>query len=900
MRVVVIIGIILFSVISASASHIVGGEFELIHLSGNSYRLNLILYFDELFGNQGAKDPFADVRIFRKRDNAIMFNAIRLQQNSISNVNYTQPECSNGEIVTSRIVYSNTITLSDAQFNDPMGYYISWERCCRNYGILNIFSEDPAFSNRTAGQTFYLEFPPVVKDGEPFINSSPKLFPPLNDYACPNKNYYVDFAGTDDDGDSLVYSLVTPLNTLTPDALPPGGLPRPGPYPEVTWRPGYGLNSITKGTPDLRISADGFLSVTPPNIGQGLYVFAVKCEEFRNGVKIGEVRRDFQMLVVAACPVAAPPQIVGRKKGMPSYSLANQPLSVSFSNTVSDADRCVEVQVSDADSQKAEDNFQEKVRIRIFPLNFKNNTRYLNDLLPAISTATLVNGSVADFTICFPECSYIPNGTYQIGIIAYDDACSLPLSDTLRVTVYVEPPENSPPKFITPNQVITINEGDPLITIPIEAIDTDLDKLDVFFITDGFALANTGMTLGLDASQNGLVTGSFTWDSRCDVFDFTKKAEFKLQVFVEDRDRCLVTNRDTLTFDLKIILPGNSDPLISSNLQQANEKRINVTRKIFESLQFTVNGSDADNDFLVLGLTGKGFNPAALGITFPGAQGIGTVTSPFQWNLTCDINLNTKSVYELEFIVVDNANKCRFYKADTLQVVLTILPPDNLPPELLIESMNEVQPISNGALTATLGDEIRLKLTGLDYDVSPQDLVSIEFVSVNGNTLSRGYSFSRAQGIGRAEGYFTWNPDCSIFQNGVYSNDYVFTFTARDNRCFTGANDTQQISITIKDVENDAADFLPPNIITPDGDGKNDYFAMVQLIPPDEYVSILPKDNCIGSFVNIRIYDRWGSQVFVSSDRDFRWFAEGAAAGVYFYFLTYTHKQYKGSVSVKF
>ena len=54
-------------------------------------------------------------------------------------------------------------------------------------------------------------FPRSLKTDNHFINSSPRLFPPLNDYACPRKPYYVDFAGVDDDGDSLVYSLVTPL-----------------------------------------------------------------------------------------------------------------------------------------------------------------------------------------------------------------------------------------------------------------------------------------------------------------------------------------------------------------------------------------------------------------------------------------------------------------------------------------------------------------------------------------------------------------------------------------------------------------------------------------------------------------------------------------------------------------
>src|SRR5688572_8161608 len=214
------------------ASHIVGGEFEIIHLQGNVYQVNLILYFDKLNGSPGARDNSIVAAIYRKRDNAFMQN-VSFGAPTETNVDYTQPECSKGEIVTSRLLYTTNVVLSETRYNDPEGYYIAWERCCRNYAITNIFSENPDVSARAAGQTFYLAFPPVVKDGVPFINSSPRLFPPLNDYACPRKPYYVDFAGIDDDGDSLVYSLVTPLSTHTTDAFPPL-FPRP--YPETIWK----------------------------------------------------------------------------------------------------------------------------------------------------------------------------------------------------------------------------------------------------------------------------------------------------------------------------------------------------------------------------------------------------------------------------------------------------------------------------------------------------------------------------------------------------------------------------------------------------------------------------------------------------------------------------------------
>ena len=112
-----------------AASHIVGGEFEIIHISGIRYRINLILYFDELNGSIGARDPSVDARIFRKRDNALMMNVF-LPFSSQTPVSYTQPACSNGEIVTSRILYTAVVQLTPQQFSDAEGYYLSWERCC--------------------------------------------------------------------------------------------------------------------------------------------------------------------------------------------------------------------------------------------------------------------------------------------------------------------------------------------------------------------------------------------------------------------------------------------------------------------------------------------------------------------------------------------------------------------------------------------------------------------------------------------------------------------------------------------------------------------------------------------------------------------------------------------------
>jgi gliding motility-associated-like protein len=91
-----------------------------------------------------------------------------------------------------------------------------------------------------------------------------------------------------------------------------------GPYPEVSWVSNYGSTAAMSGSPNLAINArSGQLTVTPDKLG--LFVFGVNVEEYRNGVKIGEVRRDFQFLVVE-CPPTIPPA--------PVIQLQDQPVTM--------------------------------------------------------------------------------------------------------------------------------------------------------------------------------------------------------------------------------------------------------------------------------------------------------------------------------------------------------------------------------------------------------------------------------------------------------------------------------------------------------------------------------------------------------------------------------------------
>ncbi|MDQ2792870.1 MAG: gliding motility-associated C-terminal domain-containing protein, partial [Bacteroidota bacterium] len=283
---------------TASATHIVGGELYLQHKTGSSYTLTLNVYFDAYKGDEKAIRPTLPAGIFNKTTNQRILD-VAMPLVSDTYVKYTSPACSIGSLSTRKQVYTSDVTLNAATFSAPGGYYVAVENCCRNAGINNIVNPG------AAGQTFYLEFPAVVRNGQPFIDSTPQIFPPLSDYACLNELFYYDFGGQDPDGDSLAYDMVTPLNGHATTGNSNPGQAVAAPYAPVIWRDSLDTEHQIPGRPTLQVNArTGRLTVRPRTLG--LFVFGVRCAEYRKGVKIGETRRDFQLLVVR-CATNHPP-----------------------------------------------------------------------------------------------------------------------------------------------------------------------------------------------------------------------------------------------------------------------------------------------------------------------------------------------------------------------------------------------------------------------------------------------------------------------------------------------------------------------------------------------------------------------------------------------------------------
>ncbi len=896
---ILILCILTVGKISVFASHIVGGEFELLHIQDFRYQLNMVMYFDEKNGSAGAKESVIIVYIYRKSDNALMGQyALNIVEDAL--VPYSNVDCDDGELITSKLFYTAEIILSDTEFDDPEGYYISYERCCRNYTINNIQSAEPDTGGLSAGQTFYLEFPPVVKNGEPFINSTPRLFPPLRDYGCVDKFYFADFGGVDDDGDSLVYSLVTPYSTIdTQNAYPDS--PNSGPYPEVEWQEGFGIDNVMGGAPDLAISQAGLLTVTPKFTG--LFVFAVKCEEYRNGEKIGEMRRDFQMLVVSNC-INESPVVRARQKGQGNFYVQGNEIYFPYQTE----ERCLEILVNDI---PVSGDTEENVSVQAIPINFNADLEGISiDISQNIPIRSVID--TARFEVCFPQCPYVRDRPYQIGIIALDDACPQPALDTVIVTLNVQPPPNSKAYFaesrngtryttITRN-VVEQAEGN--INFDIRGFD-DEDSVSFSITPLGFNLADVGMSFTEPVFGDSDVFTNFNWNFDCnaDNLNFSggrdvpvnngiRKA-FDILLSLDDKDLCQYADPRNIIMTLTIDFPNQTRPTVFE-ANQPNAEYLKLNYRYGDNIALNIRGRDLDNDRIELYGRGMNFNFDDVGASFEDKEGEGNpgLTSQFLWNIPCQFETEIDS-FRVAFFVED-LDDCQLTNIDTLNIDFLVSPPVNSPPELFVNSRTAVQ-IIRDSVSVTVGTPIEINLRALDLE---GDEVLLDLAN---RTEEDTFIFESASGIGSAQSTFLWTPQCTDLTEPGLTRTLRLNFVITDQNCFNPQGINYTLIIHVRDSGEGDEVLLPPNFFTPNGDGINEYFGMYR---EDEttkaLINLLPLDNCAGKFEEVIILNRWGREVYRSDDRDFKWAGDDVAAGVYFYQIRYSNKQYRGSVTVNY
>jgi len=267
------------------AAHIVGGDMYYDCLGNNDYRITLKVYRDcNASGpNVAWFDEPAFIGVYDVSGALLFTENVYLEFGSPVNI---PPETQDPCLQAPANVCVHVGTYSFVRNLPPQagGYDIVYVRCCRNATIANIPTPNDY------GATYTTHIP------ESGCNSSPRFtdFPPI--VICVNAPINFDHSATDPDGDQLVYSLCTPYSgasSLDPQPSPELFL---SPFVNVPWLNPFNATNPMDASPVVALDAQtGLLTGTPTRTGQ--FVVGVCVQEFRNGVFVGETKRDFQFNV---------------------------------------------------------------------------------------------------------------------------------------------------------------------------------------------------------------------------------------------------------------------------------------------------------------------------------------------------------------------------------------------------------------------------------------------------------------------------------------------------------------------------------------------------------------------------------------------------------------------------
>lgn len=258
---------------SLMATHIAGGVIEVSCNSGNSFTVTVRKYRDVSGITYNGALTLTVRAVTGGTTNTYNLNRIQINTS-------LQPPVTNPCLVppANSTIDEHVFQNTNVTMNNGSAYQLYTQDNARN-NILNITG------STNIGQTWYAEFPDPGVYG---CNSGPvfDVGPPVS--VCVNEPLNYDHSATDPDGDQLEYRLCEAF-----DDAPLGG---PPPFTSVPYQPPYTAQDPVSANPNLAIDPiTGIVTGTPDLNGR--WVFTVCVDEFRNGVKIGEYRREVQMTV---------------------------------------------------------------------------------------------------------------------------------------------------------------------------------------------------------------------------------------------------------------------------------------------------------------------------------------------------------------------------------------------------------------------------------------------------------------------------------------------------------------------------------------------------------------------------------------------------------------------------
>lgn len=383
-RLILLISLLLFQ-LGSEASHIIGAELTYetypgLPINPRRYLVSAKLYRDN--SGSTAVDFGPTIPLFCRLNACSPTDPsnITVQLTRVSRTNTGYLRCSGGPAVEVQ-VYEGEVTL-----RGPGNWTLSLAEENRTFGILNL--------SNSSTYSLYIDAELTV---DPALgpNASPVFTSPMLPYICSNQFHRFSFSTFDANGDSLVYSMISPRGIL-PSEFCPQAIP-------VTPSPHFVIDP-----------ARGELSTVPFSLMVGNYIMAARVEEYRwvggSWRKLGSVMRDIMYPVSAGTGNRNPTFATTLSVGAATQPIS-QELRVAPGQTI-----VAKLTAADQDAGQV--------------LRFSSGVT----AIPGVSFQSL-SATQAQLTWQVP--ANLPAGRYSIPVVVQDNGCPINGSESQTLNFVV-------------------------------------------------------------------------------------------------------------------------------------------------------------------------------------------------------------------------------------------------------------------------------------------------------------------------------------------------------------------------------------------------------------------------------------------------------------------------------
>ncbi len=829
------------------ASHIVGGDIYYDYLGNNKYKIYISVFRD--CHSDGADfDSPLPLGIFRASNNA------SVQQLEVPFISKTYvPITFNNpcvvpptDICTENAIYTTIVTLPPI----PGGYRVAYVRCCRGPSIINL--QNPG----DTGLTLTVNIPGIENNG--YQNSSPRFnsYPPL--LLCNNDDLIYDHSAIEPDGDQLVYSLATPFRGGSSGNPMPVPTPNP-PYIPVSWVSGYSqIQPLGPGSSISINSTTGLLTASPNLTGK--FVVGIKVDEYRNGVLISSKTRDFIFQVFncnismqAILPLETQlPSYVGHCKGNLNVQFINNSYGgTNYLWNFGDPTTTNDVSTAFQPTYNYPDTGKYIAMLVVNPGWPCTDTAYIEiNLFDEINASITFNDS-----ICLPDNLFqfnatsdgLPGTTYSWG---FGNSATPATQNGQNASTHFNQSGQFP--VILTSTYSTCKTKDTVVAHvlaqPIANFELpenyECDGLEVHFINNTENAINNFWTFGINGATSAEFEPTFTFPAGgtytinyyasstplcVDSASTTIHVNEKLVVsFTQSPDQCITNN----SFDFISTVSGPQNAIYYFTIDNGTP----IYTTSITAYHFTSSGTHT------ITLTGK-FDNCIESVT----SSIFVFKEPtigfgIKDGLQCE-------PYTAEFINYSSADTPLFFVWDFGDGSSS-----NLSNPTHVYTVAGNYPVTLIASTKE-GCIDTLTLTQVDLiNVKPKPTADFEVDKKSVHICNSVINFSN-KSIGAIDFYYHFN---DRFDYSTEENPSHKYYTSGDHYPYLivtsleGCKDTTQKHVYVEPFS-----VFIPNTFTPDADEKNSTFEAKMWVKPFEW--------------ELKIYNKWGEEVFVSYDPEASW-----------------------------